>query len=206
MRNRKSPTKTPEQVAQRIHKETIDNKPMHYAKDPLGEQKIIQTELSALTNREMKSSVTAFYRDAKTGLVKPMAQADITALCNRLKGWSETDEKAFTINQFCVREGIPRSTLYEMAEKIEEVRDALDYALLSIADRRQIGAITREIDGKYSLFQIQRYDPEIRREMEWQASIAQKDDAQTGNITVVMQDFPASPLVPERKKAKQNDE
>lgn len=186
--------KTPEQVAQRIRKETRDDKPTRYAKDPN------KPELPVLTTAELESRVTAFYRDCKTGLVKPMAQADLAALCNRLKNWAESDSKAFTLNQFCRLEGIPRSSLYELAEKFTEVRDAIDYAMLAIADRRITGAITRELDGKYSHFHLQIYDPEVRREMEWQASLAAKEEEQAGNITVVMQDFPASPLVPERKK------
>lgn len=204
MRNRK---KTPEEVAQKIHKQTIDNAPLHYTRDDKHAREI-QANLSESVKDCPKSRVTANYRDAKTGLVKPMMQGDITALCDRLRNWADNEPRALTMNQFCRLEGMPRSSLYQMGQDMQEVQEAIDYAMLAIADRRISGAVFSDMGMRErgALFHIQMYDPMIRSEMEWESKLKQKEESQSGNITVVMQDFPASPLVPDRKKKEPNVE
>jgi hypothetical protein len=196
----KKKNKTPEQVAMTIKRDTIFCQPKVKDTNPIE----IQQSLQDNTPEKTVTKYRTRYRDGKTGLMKDVTNHSFLAMAQKIRAWADSSHTNIRFNSFCRDEGIPKQTLYDLAKESPEIRDAIDYALLAIADNREMGAvfIERGMREKSCLFQIQRYDPEIRKEMEWESKLRDKQEAQPTTINVHLEDFGDDDRVPAKKAIK----
>ncbi len=188
--------KTPEQVARKAKWDTV-HQVSKVRETPSNE--IIQT-LNDNTPERKLARVEITYRDARTGLMKPITKAAIDRMAQELRDWVDKEPRAIRVTQFINKLGMPRSSFYKLAAEDDNLAHAMEYALSCIADRRELGAIFNDMGmNSSSAFRyLQRFDPEIRKEMEWEAKLKEKEQDKSTVINVTMPDFGDDDRVPPR--------
>lgn len=129
----------------------------------------------------------------------PVSEAFLERLASEWIEWAKLPT-SFRLNQFYNERGIPNKMMYRWAKKCSKLQEAHDMVLSMLADRRDIGALTKELDGAQVRETFALYDPEFKEFMKWKAQISKEEDKGKGNITVVFENFPSSEDVPTRKK------
>lgn len=145
------------------------------------------------------TKIVDYYTDMFFLKEKPVSEAFIERLAQEMIDWSKEDD-ALRITQFFNKRGIPNPMLYRWMEKYPFFKQAHEYVMAVIADRRDVGAITRKYDGNYIDKSLGMYDPEYRKYMEWKASLTNKEKESQGTVVVQMMPSPTSDVVPERKR------
>lgn len=130
---------------------------------------------------------------------KPVSEAFIERLSREMIDWSKKDD-SLRITQFFNVRGIPNAMIYRWMTKFPMLKQAHEFAMSVIADRRDVGAITRKYDGNYIDRAQAMYDPEYKKFLEWKASLVDKNKDSQGTLIVQMMPAPSSSVVPERKK------
>lgn len=141
------------------------------------------------------------YRDLFTGRMKPVSDAFLDRLSQDLIDWVIKEEHALILKVFFREKGIGYRTAQKWAKRSPRLREAMDDAKDVIGSRREIGALMRIYDsGMVKLIQ-HFYDPEWKKSEEWRAELKAKQDekAKNNNIQWVLEKFPNSKLVPEKK-------
>ena len=140
-----------------------------------------------------KDSASKWLEDYKhMGSLKlqPVTEWFISRLALDLIAWSDDESeksiKQIRINQFLKTKKIPRRTFYDWCKKYEDLKDANEYALLALADKRESGAAVREY-AENVLIMMPKYDPEWKEIIAWKASL--KDQSNQGNVTIVLPDI-----------------
>lgn len=129
----------------------------------------------------------------------PMPEAIIRRIIDEMIEFAERPT-TLTAKQFWNEKKINSRYYHLWKEKHPDLEQAYNYLLAKIAERRDLGAITRQYDGNYIKDSQPIYDPEYKALLEWKASLAKKEEgAGQGNITVVLEQFPESRLVPKKK-------
>lgn len=130
---------------------------------------------------------------------QPMPEVIIKRLVAEMIEFSDRPT-TLRASQFWNDKKINSGYYWQWKEKFPELKQAYEYMLARIAERRDLGAMTREFDGNYIKDSQPMYDPEYKALLEWKAHLAKKEEgAGQGNITVVLEQFPESRLVPKKK-------
>ena len=112
----------------------------------------------------------------------------------------EKDPEVFKIKQFLALKRIPSSTYYEWLDQNEFLMTCHEFALMILGNRREGWAIQDNLNGPMLERSMPHYDDEWKKLHEWRAALTKGPEGQTGNITVVLDAVPSSPLVPEKPK------
>lgn len=147
----------------------------------------------------VNTKILDFYPDMFFLKEKPVSEAFIERLAREMVDWSKLED-SLRITQFFNQRGIPNGMIYKWMEKFPMLKQAHEFAMGAIADRRDIGAITRKYDGNYIDKSQAMYDPEYKKFLEWKASMAEKNRENSGTLIVQMMPTPSSDQVPVRKK------
>lgn len=129
----------------------------------------------------------------------PITYPTIVKLIAKFKEFVKKDS-VLRISQFLNQEDITDHDWYRWISKYPELKEAQDYALRIIGERREMGAIT----GKYRESAIMPYmsmwDKKFKEHAEWKASLTNKKDDETTAIKfVLMKDMPETDIVPKKK-------
>jgi hypothetical protein len=121
-------------------------------------------------------------------------------LATQMIAWCE-DEEAFTMNQFYRMKGIQEKTFHRLMAKFPALQDAHDFALAALGDKREIGALKHKYDTGLVGRSMAVYSNAWRWLEEWRGEMRVKANEVESQqkITVVLDAFPSSELVPERK-------
>jgi len=149
------------------------------------------------TDKE-KTKIVDFYTDMLFFKEKPVSEAFIERLAQQMVDWSKQDD-SLRITQFFNKCGIPNSMLYKWMDRFPVFKAAHEFTMSALADRRDIGALTRKYDGNYIEKSMGMYDPEYRKFMEWRASLADKNKDAQGTLVVQMLPAPQTETVPIRR-------
>ena len=110
------------------------------------------------------------------------------------------DENIVKLSQYFRLRGINSSTIARWSDKYPKFALAYKEALLAVGDRREINGLWKEMDGGMVSYTMAHYDPSWVKLAEWRAALRKESEGQSGNnITVVMEGYPSSDLVPPKK-------
>jgi len=144
------------------------------------------------------------YTNLNDGMRHPMNNMIADKMARDLIAWSknddyENDKEALNIYDFLCDHGILLTTFYKWIEKHEGLREANRYALNKIAARRERGATKKRYDAS-SVYRMQgHYDPEYKKQMEWQAKLrAQENKEANEQKIVVIERYPETDKVPKK--------
>lgn len=129
--------------------------------------------------------------------MKPASDRFMEHLSKKLIHWALNDPDAYKLSQFWLKEGITPSTGYRWCRDREDMKLAHDIALLAIGNRREMGAIKKDLDAGMIKYMMPQYDSEWRSMAEWQSQMKIENEG-GGSINVTMMTVPDSPLVPEK--------
>ncbi len=140
------------------------------------------------TETKPRVKIVDFYTDLFFMKERPVSEAFIERIAHDMVTWAKKDT-SLRITQFFNELGIPNKMLYRWMEIYPSLRMAHDYTLSVIADRREVGAITKKYDGNYIKEMQPMYDPAYKSFLEWRAGLNKEKDT-LGNIKVVIERFP----------------
>jgi len=146
-----------------------------------------------------KTKVIDFYNDLLFMKQMPVSEAFIDRLSAEMVAFADLED-TLRPSQFWNSKRLSIGTIDKWRAKWPQLERAYEYLVARIADRRDIGAITRKYDGSYVERSLAMYDPEYKKFLEWKASIADKNKESSGTLVVQMYTAPNSDLVPVKKK------
>jgi hypothetical protein len=142
------------------------------------------------TEKQGHTKITALYPDLFFFKEHPLPYAYIERLMQEWRGEWIQKAKSLRIDQFWNEKGISTKYLTGWKEKYPEVQETYDYIKRCLADKRDIGAITKEFDGNQIRYTFWKYEEGEKEHLEWKAKLAQKEDgAFRGNVVVEMTDL-----------------
>lgn len=125
----------------------------------------------------------------------PETELEYQELADAFIEWSKKED-TLTFNSFPLSLMIPVSSFDTYPEKSEYFAKAYDIALRTIGARRERLAREGKANSQIVLATMPLYDPEYKK---WLRSLKQKEQEQAGNITVVIEKFPESNVVPPKQ-------
>lgn len=144
--------------------------------------------------------VTVFdtYQELVSWRTIPVHEAAVERIASEMVEWAFNDPDALRLSAFFQMKKIPREYLYRWRDRFPIMKSAVEEAMLAIGMRREKGAIKKEYDAGTIKFMQPLYDEDWKKTEEWRASLG-RDEERVGNIKVVIEQFPSSDLVPEKK-------
>lgn len=125
----------------------------------------IETKATEIVDKDEAFKVSPWledYMDCFQLKMKPVTQSFIDRLAMELVTWARDDKKALRMSQFYVPRGIHRNTFFRWCDQHPLMKAAKEAALSLIADRREIGAITKKYDTKIIMHTMHHYDSDWR--------------------------------------------
>lgn len=138
------------------------------------------------------------YLDLISFRQKPINPAFIEKLAAEEVAWALNTEDALVFEEFLMLKGIGQSTFYKWLHAHESLAKAHNFAMMVIGVRREKGAINRKFDANIILKSLPIYSESWRNLEEWRSKLTEKANA--GNVTVIMEQFPSSDEVKEKKE------
>lgn len=123
------------------------------------------------------------YKDILFMRQVPIQEEYIDRLCEDWKQWAKL-ETSLRIRQFWNERGISITCVYRWMKEWPQLQETHDYVLDVLADRRDIGALTRKLDGAQVRETFALYDPDFKAYLQWRASLTKKEDTEGGITTV----------------------
>ncbi len=123
------------------------------------------------------------YRNLNSWREKPVSVAFIEFLGKELMEWSDRDD-AYKIGQFLRPKGISREVFLCWVEKYDSLKEAYNFTLSAIGDRREIGALKKELSEKTVHFTQSHYSATWRKAEERQAKL--RKDSGDGDKEIVI--------------------
>lgn len=131
--------------------------------------------------------------------VIPMNFVTILKLIEKLNTFVKQDH-VLRMSQFLSKENIGDKDWYRWVAKYPELKESHEGALRTIAERREIGAITGKYKESAVMPFMPMYDKSFKEHAEWRASLAKKNEEETSAIKfVLMKDMPETDMVPKKK-------
>lgn len=120
----------------------------------------------------------------------PMMEKVVRRLTEEGYKYFEENDDALTLQQFYVRERITPRIIETEFKKYPFWVEFIEYAKMIIAMRREYGGLTKKYDSGLVRWTAPLYSAEMRRHVEWQASLKEKVAA-AGRPSVVMVETPS---------------
>ena len=149
--------------------------------------KRVQTDNNSTQPLE-KVKIIDHYPDLFFLQSKPVNEAFIQRVAERMIEWAKKPT-SYRITQFFNEEGIPSTYIYRWMEIHPNLKLAHEYAFSMIADRREIGALEKRLDGVTMREMQPIWDPVYKSLLEWKSKLAKQEQMQ-GNVQVIIQKFP----------------
>lgn len=124
---------------------------------------------------------------------RKMKPYPVEEIARELLVFVERDD-VYRINQFLKYKGLRQGDYYLWVEKYSFMKEAHEHALSTIADRREIGAITGKLKENAVMPYMGMYDRDFKKFMEWKASLTKKDDEKSETKIVVIERYPDTGL------------
>ncbi|MFI5332598.1 MAG: hypothetical protein ACHQVS_00685 [Candidatus Babeliales bacterium] len=132
--------------------------------------------------------------------MKPMPMRMIVILAEQLIKWVDesdpTKAEGLRISEFLSthKPKISEHDYYAWIKKWPILDTAHNYALAKIAERREKGALLGYLNPNVVMRFQPIYDREVKKMMEWQASLTKKDDEKSETKIVVIERYPDTGL------------
>ena len=143
------------------------------------------------------------YKDFFTKRWTPVSERFLERLCDDLIDWASDDsKKALTAEKFWQIKGIPFCRAKEWRDRFPPLKEAYENAKKMIGIRREEGSLLKKFDNSTFFRTALNYSQDFKETSEWDSNLKQKADEKTQAATIqwVLEKFPNSNLVPEKKK------
>jgi len=125
------------------------------------------------------------YRDCFGWKMIPVTQLFLEKFSADLVNWARLDDNAYRVTQFLGDKGVPRDTFYDWCKKHPIMEAARKQAMMFLADRREIGALKKQLDPKMVMFTQHLYDPEWKQADKYHADLKTDEDKRDVSYTVI---------------------
>ena len=139
------------------------------------------------------------YNDLFTGQGKPINETYIERISIEMTHWALNDKDALKVTQFRLLKGIDRQSWDRWVAKYPILKRAQEEAADAIGNRREIGGLTKKLDSGLVQYSMPHYDQDWKANVEWRSNL-KAEQQNAGTQVVVIEKFPDSKLVPEKKK------
>lgn len=164
--------------------------------------KKVQNEQKVNSSMRLGKNVPIAYEDYRDMLsmeMKPCSSLFLERLSEDLIKWVNESPDHLKITQFFTSRGIAISNLYKWLPKSEALQEAHAYALTVLGDKRELGALKKEYDSGMVRYTMPHYDKAWKELEEWRSKL-KEDKEESGTKIVVIEKFPDTKEVPERKE------
>lgn len=110
------------------------------------------------------------FRDIITGKERVVSDDWKNKLATELAEWCLQDE-ALKITQFLSFKKVPVDCFYRWIKTNEQLKQAHEFAMRVIGDRREIGALKKKLDGTIVSYTMPHYDKDWKDLVEWRAKL-----------------------------------
>lgn len=134
--------------------------------------------------------------------IVPRSEAYLAKVGATLKEWVKRPD-SFTINGFLAEYQIPPQSFYQWVNKHEHLAFDYSQALVALADRREVGALTKKLDAATVNSSMAMYCSRWKELSEWRAKIKEDAAHHTGKVEIEIKQIPMTGEVTadiERKK------
>lgn len=154
----------------------------------------------------IKTFTQEYYQDMYTFQTMPIPMHYFDKLAEEWVDYVKNNEDVLFMAEYHVKKGVSKTTFEEWVQRSPNLQAARAFVKEIISMRREKGALLRRYDPA-TVFKMQHtYDAAWKEMEEWRASLKEKSENQgSGNITVVMERFPNSPLVPHKRKTEEEE-
>ena len=130
--------------------------------------------------------------------LSPKPDKYLQELADRLVLWASDDEDAIVLTEFMGKNRIAPKVFYQWCNRYEPLLEALNFAKIMIGTRREKMGLQRKLDSAFVEKTMPLYNTEYKA---WRLELMQKvgENQKPTEIKVIMQQFPSTPDVPERK-------
>jgi len=139
------------------------------------------------------------YLNLFTDMHCPVNEDYIRRVATELRTWAINDKDALKVIQYRHLKAIDDKSWERWLAKYEFLRDAQKEAERAIGARREIGGLTKKYDSSMIQYSMPHYDKDWKANVEWRSNL-KAEQQNAGTQVVVIEKFPDSKLVPEKKK------
>lgn len=132
--------------------------------------------------------------------LRPASQPFLEQLAIDLITWLDNNPDKLQIIGFLKERGIFPATIREWTKRNESLKNAYNWAMYTLGQRREEGAIRKEFDSSFVRYTMPMFDEDFKALEEWRSKL--KDENQEGGTKiVVLEKFPETniPKAPERE-------
>ena len=134
----------------------------------------------------------------------PISEGRINRLIDALKIWLEKNPDAIEIQEFYLKEDVAPSTYYKLLERSIELKELHDKTMMQLGNRILKQSVYFKANWNAVKTMLPMYGPHYSKMREDEAMVNAKArehvDASSGPQIVVIEKFPDSLIVPEKKK------
>lgn len=130
------------------------------------------------------------YTDLMTFKQHPVHDVYIERLAMELMRWVTEEEKVLSLHEFTVKKGIPYVDFLRFVKRNDKLALAHQEAKMTLAVRRENGAIRKEFDAGMVYKSLPMYSTEWKENIEWQSNLKQKEVQEQKQTIVVLEKFP----------------
>ncbi len=149
-------------------------------------------KISKSNRKERKPSITGELQERDIFFFKKVPVSDdyLRSLARELVFWALNDDKALKVTQFRFKRHISRDVWDLWTARCPELRDANEFALEVIGDRREMGGLEKRFDSSIVSYTMPHYDPVWKELVAWKAALQDKErDQQAQNFVIQMPSF-----------------
>jgi|GEM_PF-2388477 hypothetical protein len=152
-----------------------------------------------LTSKEIKTFRKEYYEDMFSYRLWPISDDYLEFCADEWVHYAKDNDDILCLDEYRLQKGIDKNTWADWLKRNTKLARAQEFVRDLLAVRRMRGALKGSL--YYGAVSIEQpfYDDRHRELAEWRAKLNSKDDRATGNITVEIQQYPNSLLVPEKK-------
>jgi hypothetical protein len=178
-----------EQMKRKRHKGTIDN-----------DRTEVKPQHSMNRVKSSKIELLEEYYNYNSQRLIPITKETLERLARNAEQWSINNDRAFKVKQFMVEQGIAETTWRRWCKICPRLKEANDNMKTVIGCRREVGVIERKYEPGSIIAMMPHYDDDWKDNAEWKSNLSKKeDDSKGGETFVVIEKYPDSHLVPEKK-------
>lgn len=168
---------------------------------PLRKKKLVIANPSTMITETTRPDVIDMDKGLEFCFKKiPISQARIERIKDNLRVWLDENPEAKTISKFYYSQDISQSTYERLCKRDPEFGALHEMVMRKMGDRMYENSVDCKANWNAVKFRLHQYAPEYKEAREFEAQLSKKEDAvNTGPQFIIMDSFPSSPLVPDRK-------
>jgi hypothetical protein len=164
-------------------------------------KKAVKSNPSIIQTETTRTDVIDMDREMQYCMKKiPISQARIERIKDKLRVFLDENPNAKTISSFYYTQDISQSTYERLCKRDPELGELHKMTMHKMGNKMYENSVDCRANWNAVHFKIHQYAPEYKEAKEYNAQLAKKDDvADKGPIFVVMDSFPNSDVVKEKK-------